>query len=128
MGLKILIFNLSDEKKAALQVIGRDMKIQLLEVRPVDYEQQLGYLAGVTGFQKNGRSVMTSAFPLEMLVFSGFSSDRMDQFLDKYKQTGLPAIRLKAMITPSNIFWTPKKLFGEILQEHMQMSQYNTKR
>ena len=56
-----------------------------------------------------------------MLVFSGLTSDDIDEFLASYKKSMLPPINLKAVITMYNINWTPEALYSELLKEHMKM-------
>jgi len=61
-------------------------------------------------------------FPAEMLVFSGMNSTQVEVFLAEYKKTGVPAVGLKAIVTPHNVFWTAEALFKELLKEHLHMS------
>ena len=45
-------------------------------------------------------------------------SEQVDVFLVEYKKTGLPAVGLKAVMTPHNVFWTADALFRELMKEH----------
>ncbi|MCM1282829.1 MAG: DUF3783 domain-containing protein [Muribaculaceae bacterium] len=112
----ILTFQLDPQKDAAVQKICTQLGIQRKNILPKDYSQKLGYLAGVQGFsrEKAGASMPFSA---EMLVFSGMNSDQVDAFLDAYKKTALSPVRRKAVITPSNVFWTAEALFCELTKE-----------
>ena len=58
---------------------------------------------------------------MEMMVFSGINSKMLDVFLDEYKKENIENVKLKAVLTESNIGWTAEQLFREILKEHMQM-------
>ena len=117
----ILTFQLQKEKEPAIASICKSLGIRLSAVPARDYAQKLGYLAGVKGFPREKSIYDGMPFPAEMLVFSGLNSDQVDAFLAEYKKTGLPAIGLKAIVTPHNVFWTAEALFRELMKEHLSL-------
>lgn len=119
MSQVILTFQLQKEKEDGVAPICKVLGIRLTAVPMKDYAQKLGYLAGVKGFPREKAIYGGIPFPAEMLVFSGMDSSQVDAFLAEYKKTGLPAIGLKAVITPHNVFWTADELFRELMKEHL---------
>ena len=119
MSQTILTFQLQKEKENAIAEICKRLGIRLKAIPDRDYAQKLGYLAGIKGFPQEKVIFSGTPFPAEMLVFSGMNSDQVDMFLKQYKETGLPVIGLKAIVTPYNIFWTAEMLFSELMKEHL---------
>ena len=119
MSQVILTFQLQKEKEDAMATICKSRGIKLLEIPVKDYNQKLGYLAGVKGFSREKAVYDVTPFPTEMLVFSGMDPNQVDAFLAEYKKTGLPVIGLKAVVTPHNVFWTATELFRELMKEHL---------
>ena len=116
----ILAYELTREKAELLKQLGQKTKAEIKLVPVSSYGETLGYLAGIFGFRRNGKG--GAAFGQEMLVFSGMDEDSLDQFLEEWKQGGLPAPGLKAVITPHNIFWNSTQLFEELKKEHAAMN------
>ncbi len=103
-----------------LQKLCDSMGISLIDVSSEQYEQQLGALAAIQGFKKKPIKLKHEpVFPAEMMVLSGFNAEEMDAFLTEYKARKIQPIGLKAVITPDNVFWTPKQLFNELMKEHL---------
>lgn len=117
----ILMFGLDKKKEAAVRSAATVIGATVVDVPRKDYSQKLGALAKVQGFSREKIVYNGLDFPAEMLVFSGMNSTQVDAFLAEYKKQGVPAIGLKAIVTPHNVFWTPEALFKELLREHMQL-------
>lgn len=115
----ILMFQMEKSKENALRAVCKTVGVTPIAVAYKDYGQKLGTLAGVQGFTKTKLLYTGSAFPAEMLVFSGMDSAEVDEFLAKYKKTGAAGIALKAIVTAHNVFWTADELFKELMREHM---------
>lgn len=119
----ILLFQFTPEKTAALHklcaALSSRFTIRIKSVQKEDYEESLGFLAGIMGFSSNHKSYSGPSLPSEMLVFSGFTGDDLDDFLDAYHEKGLEKILLKAVLTPDNIKWTPGRLYRE-LADHIK--------
>ncbi len=121
MAQTILLFQADREKEKAITQICRTRKIALYKVAPKDYEQKMGFLAKIKGFEKEAAVYRGAALPAEMLVFSGMNSEQVDGFLQEYKNSGNAPIGLKAVLTQYNVFWTPLRLFEELRKEHQSV-------
>lgn len=118
----VLLFHISPEKTNPIESICRDLKLQVIKVEPSSYSQKLGYLAGISGFNRENTTYTGPDFPTEMMVFSGMESDMVDTFLAKYKEASIPPIGLKAILTAHNIFWSAEQLYKELFKEHMMFT------
>lgn len=117
---KILLFGVSTQKDRAVRVAAEKIGADVTAVNRRDYGQEIGTLAGISGFHKDGKIYDGPDFTMEMLVFSGMMPQQVDAFLAEYKVTGLPPVSLKAIVTPHNVSWTADALFRELLKEHFQ--------
>lgn len=118
----VLFFQIQPQKAKQLNHVCNRLNIKTRVINPVDYNQTLGYLAGIQGFSKERKPHATKIFSGEMLLFSGISSDLLDRFLSECKSSFIPPTPLKAVITMHNIFWTPEELYEELKKEHNLMS------
>ena len=119
---KILLFSVAASKVGKIEALCKTLGISVQQVEKSDYGQQLGAIAGVSGFKKDGSKYSGADFPAEMLIFSGMNSSQIDVFLAEYKKSGIEPIGCKAIVTSDNVFWSAEKLFREILKEHMFMN------
>lgn len=115
---KVLLFSMSFAKEKKINDICRSLGMDAKRVSSCLFGQKLGFLAGITGFKRENAAYLGGEFPEEMLVFSGVTSEKMDEFLAAYKEMKLEPIDRKAMVTPHNIFWTPEQLYQELEKEH----------
>ncbi len=119
MGQMVLCFQLSKEKEQAVGDVCRKLGIRQRKVTGGEYNQKLGFLAGVDGFNKEPGASVKGALSGEMLVFSGIDSDGVGAFLTAYKETGTATVGLKAILTPHNVFWSVEQLYQELMKEHV---------
>ena len=119
---QILLFHIEAAKAKQIEAICRPLKIQVSKIKPSSYTQKLGYLAGISGFNRENTTYTGAEFPSEMLVFSGMDSDLVDTFLAKYKEASIPPIGLKAILTPHNVFWSATDLYKELFKEHQHFT------
>lgn len=119
MGQMVLCFQLSKEKEQAVGDVCRKLGICQRKVTGGEYNQKLGFLAGVDGFNKEPGASVKGALSGEMLVFSGIDSDGVGAFLTAYKETGTAPVGLKAILTPHNVFWSVEQLYQELMKEHV---------
>lgn len=129
MNQKILIFCMNSERQKAIRKIANSQKIQIVDVKDSLYDQQIGFVAGITGFQRmpagkiRNDGARVQKITEEMVVFCGLNSGQIDSFLEAWKQSGQKKIERKAAVTPVNIFWTPCKLYAELDREHSMFQQ-----
>ena len=115
----ILIYNMDNQRKLKLMFICSQLKLRLISVPRVDYNQPIGALAGM--HRRIPEEYSGDGFPEEMLVMVNFSNQLLNAFLGALRQNHLPGIALKAILTPSNSEWDSVKLRNELLQEHLRM-------
>ena len=87
-----------------------------------DTNKSLGILMGKGKLPQMPREIMKASLDFQMpevIVFSGFDNQELDCFLEEYKRAGLPAVSLKATLTPTNIHWTLYELIVELQKERM---------
>lgn len=118
---KLLLFSMKEEKRKQIEDLCRKLQIQAVTVAPKQYAETLGALAGVSGIPGTNQCYQGPAFPMEMMVFSGISSEQLDEFLKQYRMAEIERVPLKAIVTPYNIFWNAEKLYGELLKEHKSL-------
>lgn len=118
----VLFFQIPPQKAKQLNQVCNRLNIKTKVVNPKDYNQTLGYLAGIQGFSKEAKSHAPKTVAGEMLLFSGISSELLDQFLSECKASFIPPTPLKAIVTMHNIYWTPEQLYQELKKEHSLMS------
>ncbi len=114
--MKILIYNLKFNQLAAVNkacsVVGADIITLKKEDLHNPIESILYNKKPFSGKDKD-------CVPSELLVFSGFTDDALDLFLEAYNSTGAPKIIYKATTTPINEKWTPAYLYYQLTQEVM---------
>ncbi len=122
---RILLFHVEPDKTKQIETLCRKSGIQAIKIKLPSYRQKLGYLAGITGFNREPVTYTGPEFPGEMMVFSGMDSDRLDTFLAEYKKASIPPIGLKAILTPHNVQWSAEDLYKELFKEHQNFHTLN---
>lgn len=97
------------------------MKMRIRRVSEQEIGEQVGYLAGLPGFEAGGADTGGGVISEEMMVLSGLSDSRLNELLSGLRKAGAPRIDLKAMITPANRGWSFYQLYEEIKKEHEEM-------
>lgn len=113
------------EKVTKLKGVLVRMGIRIKNIYPYQVTQQVGYLAGLEGYEEQS---VDGGTPLpvmdeEVLVMHQFTSRRMDELLLNLRKAGVPKIELKAIVTGSNCSWTFYQLFEELKEERAKMQQ-----
>lgn len=119
----VLYYNpLPSPKVMKLKGVLVRMGIRIKNIAPEQVMQQVGYLAGLPGFEEQA---IVGELPLvdeEILVMKDFTSQRLDELLFNLRKSGVEKIQLKAVLTESNSKWTFFQLYQEIKEEHEKMS------
>lgn len=116
---QILLFNANDEdiiKKMQMALAIHRIKIKKVEIS--EYNQTIGYLAGVKEASKCFEPYDGEELPSPMVVFC-FSRQLLDQVLRSFQNMDVPRIPHKAMMTVTNQNWTPGELYLELTKELM---------
>lgn len=113
---KILLFHVGKEKSGKINTLCRRLNIQTITVPKARYNNALGTLLNIGNFA--AKESPAEEFAMEMMVFSGLTSEELDIFLQEYKNAGITPISLKAIVTPTNVFWSASRLYNELAKEH----------
>ena len=114
----ILMYNLNSEKGRKIKMLCLKNRIRIREVRPEQYLEPIGYLAGMKEVSSNGDVYEGQGFEDEMLIFRGFDGQSLPTFLKEMARNKVERIALKAVITSDNVGWTSIQLHEEIKKEH----------
>ena len=120
-GETVLLYNVSDEKSRKLRMLMVRMGMRFRVVDPSDYDKPVGVLAGIKDATLENPEAEVQVFEDEMMVMRGFSSSRLDAFLQGMRKAGIERIDYKAIVTPTNMCWNSWQLYLEIKQEHEEM-------
>ena len=119
MNPMVLCYNLQPEKLGRLRVLALRLGIGVRVVEPEQFALPVGALAGVTETPETVEAV--EPFTDEMLVMAHFRPSMLDAFLNGFRQSRIPSVKLKAMLTETNAAWSAARLHREIRAEHEQM-------
>ena len=122
------------------------MGIRIRNVTPEQFDETVGALAGISGFEKENQNKEQLVRNLqeqsqepsqdqkqdqnrkqhpmiqdEVLVMHGFTSRRIDELLAAFRKAGVAKVELKAIVTETNAHWTFYHLYEEIKEEHERM-------
>lgn len=117
---KILTVNLPDDKKKAVHDICAAMGAEMTELLPGQYGYSIGELISSDGHldEANSKEACRS-LNLDMIIFNGFGSRELDDFLAGYKAFGIEPVKLKSVVTDTNRSWTVEKLYSELGREYL---------
>ena len=112
---KVLLFNITGDKKKKLSFLFMQYGITAVEGRQEDCNRPLGRLLGREGYFPG--PAMEPPFFQEMLVLDGLDQ-RQFQGLLNGMQMLQATVTYKAVTTEHNLAWTPAKLLRELMAEH----------
>lgn len=116
----ILVFNLPSDRLGKLRFTCMRLGIQVRPVEQREYGQTIGSLCGLSA--PSDAPAPEEAFADDMLVMANFTQSLANRLLAALKQARLP-IRLKAVVTPTNVQWTPLQLHSELTAERAAIAQ-----
>lgn len=115
----VLLFHLDPEKHAPLMATAARLQIQVKHVPPAQSGQTLSALLGLSPLDEDAAG---GEMQQEMMVMADFTRRMMDDFLGGLRTLGMKPIRLKAVVTPTNMGWTADALCRELLEEAAAMT------
>ena len=121
-GETVLLYHIEGEKGRKLKALLVQNGIRIRSVKPEQYGQPIGFLAGVKGIEPWEGTYGGEDFPEEMMVLKGIFGRRLDMLLGLMRREGI-SIGLKAVVTEQNMLWDSVKLYEEIREEHEAMTQ-----
>ena len=119
----VLLYNFRDPSRRAKIRGWLDRKgIRALEIPPTELHHSLGALLELPGFDREPGLRLERGFEEEMLVMFGFQGSLLHEFLAFFRAEGLPPVPLKAMITPTNVYWSSLTLYEALKEEHTRLA------
>lgn len=116
----ILLYNLDTPKGAKIRRMCLPLGLRTRLVTPEEYGLPLGELA-------EGAAPETpwtgETFGDEMLVLVNCTGPLLDRFLQGFRRNKIPAVYLKAVLTPTNRTWNSVALHGELVKERQAIAQ-----
>lgn len=105
-----------------LQEIASAYGITVSEIEAKDFNQKLGFMAGLEGYDEVPEPYTGEAPPHSIIWFVSVPRETLSQILRSYSLTpGLKPIDLKSVITEHNVGWTLAEHYLELRQEHRVM-------
>ncbi len=129
----VLLYQLSEVQKARLTRVCLLMKIRRIIVEPNQYGKSIGQLLGketiLPSLEEYARATKgQETIDQPMLVMQGFDNANLDVFLKGLRNSAVPPIALKAIVTPANISWTSLQLYRELQKEHLAFQKQSEKK
>lgn len=113
----LLFYNISANDREKLQSMLTFMNYNAVFVRREDYLQAIGFLVSLDGYQHTPDKYRGPEFKESMLLMAYMSETQSDQLLAMLKLPGMPQIKRKVMLTPTNQNWTSLMLYEHISAE-----------
>lgn len=110
----LLCYNLSPVKAPKLKAACIKAGIRIREIAPEQFTLPLGRILGHDEFA-DAEPTQESVFQDELVVFYQFTNQQLDRLLADIRKAG--GIRLKAVVTPTNISWNACALVRELIAE-----------
>lgn len=117
----ILAFHVAPQKLGKIRFCAMKMGMRVVDVPMADCGQTLGALCGRAERQADA-TAPEETIGGEMLYFAFPELPLVDRFLTTMKQMRVPPVRLKGVMTETNLGWTPVALYQELTREHQAMT------
>lgn len=114
---KIIGYCLSDDKKAALMDIAREINTNLNLVGVEAAGRLVGNLVGINGIPNDRENPAVPPAECEILIMSGLKNSTMDKFLKLLRERGA-TVDIKCVVTSENQNWRLYRLVEELKAEH----------
>lgn len=119
----ILLFHVPDkEQLLKLEMALFPLHVRFRHIQAEDYNQPLGFLAGVSQVKPATEKNSTLTLTDTMFVFAFFDDTRLNQALTAIRRSGAGSFPYKAVLTPTNQFWTAPDCLAELKREHEAMN------
>ncbi|NLX82864.1 MAG: DUF3783 domain-containing protein [Clostridiales bacterium] len=112
----VLCYNMEGERADQVRALAEALNIQAFLVPREAYLQKIGALCGL--FEPTKEAYHGEGFEGEMMLMAFFEKGMLGQFLDGFREQGLPPVPLKAMLTEKNSQWNSMALQAELLDEY----------
>ena len=123
---QVLLYHFAlDERTEMIERYLAASGVEVRHVRSDELSEKLGWLVGLSGYEKNTVRSFGLPFSEEMLVMAGFDQDRLNAFLRFFKERNIRRVELKAVLTPSNAAWDAASLYRHMSQERDALRKLN---
>lgn len=115
----ILLYNFASDQRTRLilQYLQRE-NITARMVQTAEFLHPLGYLFEIPGFAPFPQFNLSGNFQDEMMVMKDLSREKLQAFLQFFRDNALPPVALKAVLTPVTVHWNSLELHKELSEEH----------
>lgn len=120
-----LFYNFSEERMRKARLALLPLKIRTKTVSRADYNQPLGYLAGIKDIEPASEEFDGEGFDEEMILLHNFTNKTIDNLIRALNKCGVGRIPLKAVITPTNKDWSSVQLYSAVKADFDEMSRKN---
>ena len=112
----------NEEKEKRMERLAKKLGAGFRAVYPIQTGQQVGFLAGLSGYAEKKLSLLElpPRIEEEMLILNGFAGKKLDALLAALREEKL-TVPLKAVVTEHNVSWTLAALYAEIVEERAEM-------
>lgn len=120
----VLVFNLTDKAmKLKLEQTLFPYHVRLKKVLLSDYNKTLGTILGLSEEEVSKPEPYAGGeLDSPMLIFAGIADNKLNLMLQGLRNAKV-TIAHKAILTPTNIGWTPLACFEELNREHEALHQ-----
>ena len=99
----------------------KEVHIKVKILNEGDYNEKVGYLLGLKGFNKSTDNI-ENTIQNELMIFQNIKGKRLDFVLDKLKENKCIIPKFKSVATPFNIHWSLKRLYETMKKEHSALN------
>lgn len=119
---KIFVFHVDEEIKRIMTIICHQLEVDVVEIDDKDVCQSIGYILGVNGYERCEDVEFDEDLSKEFIFFVGMSEEQINLLLEIFKQSQLPFIPYKSMLTERNIEYPFYELYRNVAYEYKQMA------
>ncbi len=117
-----LFYNFSEDRLRKAKFALMPLKITVKSVDKEDFNQPVGYLAGIKDIAPAAEKFSGEGFNEEMLVMHNFTGKSMELMIKALVKHGVGRIPLKAVVTPTNKIWDSVTLYKVVKADHDEMT------
>lgn len=115
----VLLYNFNnDERRRKITLALMPLGYKLKRVSKEEYNQPLGYMAGIEGIEAVEGTYEGEELGGEMLIMVGMTSGQIDNLIMAFRKNGIPKVYCKAVLTKTNQNWNAIELYKELRLEH----------
>lgn len=116
-----LFYNFSEERFRKARFFLAPFKISAKAVLKENFNQPIGFLAGIEGIKQSEEKYNGDEFSEEMIVMHNFTNELVEALIKALIKSGIGRVPLKAVITPSNKDWNALTLYKAIKADHLEI-------